>query len=69
MSLALDPPGTYALCSSCGYAIRVNHHRWHDDDDGRDYEADFWDHVVTNFFTAHTAAPKFGVRDRISTLE
>ena len=63
MTIANDPVGTVGLCASCGYAIRVNRHRWYDDEDARWIEADFWDHLVNNVFTCHTAKPKRSIRE------
>jgi hypothetical protein len=61
--IATDPVGTIGICASCGYAIEVRHDRWHDEEDGRWHEADFWYHFARNMFTAHYAEPKRSIRE------
>lgn len=53
--------GDITLCDACGYAIRLNHHTWNDDETGEPFGGLFWDHFTLNTFTCHVATPKLSV--------
>jgi hypothetical protein len=60
-----DKIGTIGVCCHCGYACQLRLFRWRDPETGQPVEGSWWEHFVCTMFTAHVAAPKRSIRDRV----